>query len=454
MLAEERAPPLTDEEFRARFGGLGRSEVDEQIQQEQQAGGVSPALHRANQILSDLIGTKVRAGSVDGIERIMGKIAKEHGRLVGLKAWKSVIQRQRNRIVYAYPDDDLGLHGSLSIDFGYGPYRIVVKEARLMSRAEHLIRDNMNKEFVRLQRQYGRSFNDKYENLRDYVAEIRANLRDHSQHDAEVLDNTPPVPFVDFSRSRSQSPGGPGDDPSSSSSAVTPSATPSVSSARGPALGRGRGIAFGRGRGVPQHIQNTAVQALHGQYHYQPMLPFERTYAHAGIMNNHGNERAHMGRAHLIRPSMHAGPHHFMHEIQADANMGMRSLESNARRGPFSNMEGSYRTMARSAKVVYKVRNKVIQITVQRGVHRTELDVLIGKLGAHRMSTSDTEIYIIANRKKTKLGLLSRISLGDLRRTIQKNLVKFRTVGIALHDRKPGALHRQHRPNYEYTARY
>ena len=184
------------------------------------------------------------------------------------------------------------------------------------------------------------------------------------------------------------------------------------------------------------------------------MLPFERTYAHAGIMNNHGNERAHMGRAHLIRPSMHAGPHHFMHEIQADANMGMRSLESNARRGPFSNMEGSYRTMARSAKVVYKVRNKVIQITVQRGVHRTELDVLIGKLGAHRMSTSDTEIYIIANRKKTKLGLLARISLGDLRRTIQKNLVKFRTVGIALHDRKPGALHRQHRPNYEYTARY
>jgi len=48
----------------------------------------------------------------------------------------------------------------------------------------------MNNEFARLQRQYGRSFSDKYEHLRDYVAEIRANLRDHSQHDAEVLDNT------------------------------------------------------------------------------------------------------------------------------------------------------------------------------------------------------------------------------------------------------------------------
>ena len=171
-------------------------------------------------------------------------------------------------------------------------------------------------------------------------------------------------------------------------------------------------------------------------------------------MNNRGMEHARMGRAHLIRPSMHAGPHHFMHEIQADSNMGMRSLESDARRGPFSNMEGSFKTMARSAKVLYRVRNKVIQITVHRGVHRTELNVLIGKLGAHRMSTSDTEIYLIVNRRKTKLGLLSRLSLDDIRKTIQQNLTKFRTVGIALHDRKPGALHRKHRPSYEYATRY
>jgi hypothetical protein len=193
---------------------------------------------------------------------------------------------------------------------------------------------------------------------------------------------------------------------------------------------------------------------MDGHHYYQPSLPFEHHRAHFGILNNRGNERARMGRAHLIRPSMHAGPHHFMHEIQADANMGKRSLESDARRGPFSNMEGSYRTMARSAKVVYKVRNKIVQITIQRGVHRKELDVLIGKLGAHRMSTSDTEIYIIANRRKTRMGLLSSISLVDLRKTIQQNLTKFRTVGIALHDRKPGALHRKHRPSYEYTQRY
>jgi hypothetical protein len=168
-------------------------------------------------------------------------------------------------------------------------------------------------------------------------------------------------------------------------------------------------------------------------------------------MNNRGNERARMGRAHLIRPNMHAGRHHFMHEIQADANMGKRTMESSARRGPFSNMEGSFKTMARSAKVLYRVRNKVVQITIRRGVHRMELNVLIGKLGAHRMSTSDTEIYIIANQRKTKLGLLSRISLEDLRKTIQHNLTKYRTVGIALHDRKPGALHRKHRPSYEYA---
>ena len=112
-------PPLTDWQFRNRYGGRARSEVDEQIQQEQQAGGVPTVpVHQANRLLSDLIGTKVRAGSLDGIERIMGKLAKEQGRLVGLKAWKSVIQRQRNRMVYADPSDDLGLLGNQSIDFG------------------------------------------------------------------------------------------------------------------------------------------------------------------------------------------------------------------------------------------------------------------------------------------------------------------------------------------------
>ena len=61
-----------------------------------------------------------------------------------------------------------------------------------------------------------------------------------------------------------------------------------------------------------------------------------------------------------------------------------------SRKGPFRGTSGHIKTMARSTHIVYRVRGGVIQITIYRGVLKTELDVLIGKLGAHRISTKTT----------------------------------------------------------------
>ena len=132
--------------------------------------------------------------------------------------------------------------------------------------------------------------------------------------------------------------------------------------------------------------------------------------------------------------------------------MGRIRVET-SRRGPFRGTSGHIKTMARSTHVVYRVRGGVIQITIYRDVLKTELDVLVGKLGAHRISTDKTVCTLVVGGRKRKLGNLQTLDLSALRGAILKSLSKSKTVGISLHDiGKKGSLHRMHRPEREYAS--
>ena len=163
-----------------------------------------------------------------------------------------------------------------------------------------------------------------------------------------------------------------------------------------------------------------------------------------------GDQNVPYGRVHLVQMANIAGRAHFMNELVQDANMGRIRVET-SRKGPFRGTSGHIKTMARSTHVVYRVRGGVIQITIYRGVIKTELDVLIGKLGAHRISTPKTICTLVVRGKKRKLGDLQTLDLSALRGVILESLSKSKSVGISLHDlKKDGSLHRLHRPEREY----
>ena len=109
-----------------------------------------------------------------------------------------------------------------------------------------------------------------------------------------------------------------------------------------------------------------------------------------------------------------------MQEMTEDSNMGRRKVEAESRHGPFRDARGNYMTKARSANVRYQVRNRAIHITIQRGVHMGELDVLIGKLAAHRMSVNHSRITLIVSGRKMRLGKLDQTDLEGLRETVQR----------------------------------
>ena len=110
-------------------------------------------------------------------------------------------------------------------------------------------------------------------------------------------------------------------------------------------------------------------------------------------------------------------------------------------------------TKARSANVRYQVRNRAIHITVHRGAHPRELDVLIGKLAAHRMTVNNSRLTLVVNRRKRRLGKLDNTDLAGLRETIQRALTKNTSIGIMIHDEKPnGALHKKHLPDRKYLT--
>ena len=152
-----------------------------------------------------------------------------------------------------------------------------------------------------------------------------------------------------------------------------------------------------------------------------------------------------IGRVHLVKLGPLVGDEesrHFLAEMDADSNMGARRMVEAGRRGPFKNSSGSSRVMDRSAHVLYRRRGYSIEITVMRGITSYEMDQLIGKLGAHRLSTASSHLFLIDGKKK-KLGQLDRISLEKLRQMIHKALDKRRQVGLVITDPKHrGILHK------------
>ena len=193
-------------------------------------------------------------------------------------------------------------------------------------------------------------------------------------------------------------------------------------------------------RQVPEHVRRGYRNVVHSQI----MRPT------GGFMGAERGLPIH-GRVHLVRMSNVAGDDHFMHELVEDANLGRRRVQT-SRKGPFRGTSGHIKAMARSTHVVYRVRGRVIQITVYRGVLKRELDVLVGKLGAHRISTKKTICMLVVKGRKRKLGDLQTLDLSALRGAIVRSLSTSKSVGISLHDiGKEGSLHRQHRPEREYV---
>jgi hypothetical protein len=173
-----------------------------------------------------------------------------------------------------------------------------------------------------------------------------------------------------------------------------------------------------------------------------------------GYTHDVGSNVAPMGRVHLVSMASIASKQHFIRELTEDANMGRRKVEAESRFGPFRDQRGNYMTKARSANVRYQVRNRAIHISVSRGVHTRELDVLIGKLAAHRMSVNNSHIVLLVGGRRMRLGKLDNTDLEGLRETLQRALTKNTSIGILIHDEKPnGALHRNHRPDRDYLQR-
>ena len=151
-----------------------------------------------------------------------------------------------------------------------------------------------------------------------------------------------------------------------------------------------------------------------------------------------------IGRVHLVTLGPLVGDEesrHFLAEMDADSNMGAKRMLDAGRRGPFKGSSGN-RIMDRSAHVTYRRRGHSIEITVLRGVTSYELDTLIGKLGAHRISTTRSTLFFSDGRKK-KMGLLDQIDLEKLREKIENALDKRRQIGIEISDQSHrGIMHK------------
>ena len=152
-----------------------------------------------------------------------------------------------------------------------------------------------------------------------------------------------------------------------------------------------------------------------------------------------------IGRVHLVTLGPLVGDEesrHFLAEMDADSNMGAKRMLDAGRRGPFRTASGASRVMDRSAHVLYRRRGHSLEITVLRGVTAYELDTLIGKISAHRMSTTESTLIFIDGRRK-KLGSLDRVDMVKLRDKIEKALDKRRQIGLEISDRaQRGIMHK------------
>ena len=166
-----------------------------------------------------------------------------------------------------------------------------------------------------------------------------------------------------------------------------------------------------------------------------------RTYTH--LIKG---DLAPIGRVHLVSIGPLVGDdesRHFLSQMDADSNMGAKAMVDAGRRGPFRASTGRSLIMDRSAHVSYRKRGMSLEITILRGVTSYEMDTLIGKIAAHRVTVSNVHLFF-HNGSRKKLGTLDRIDLEKLRQKIYDALDKKRTVGLTLVDtqRKAGILHK------------
>ena len=134
---------------------------------------------------------------------------------------------------------------------------------------------------------------------------------------------------------------------------------------------------------------------------------------------------------------------HFLRQMDADANMGAKALGHASRKGPFRNAIGRSTVVSRTAHIVFRLRGKAVEITIRRGVTSQEMESLISKLTAHRLSTHRTLVFFV-ERKSRKLGRLDQIDLEKLKRKVFEGLTKHREVGIRLMDTsRRGATHHE-----------
>ena len=153
-----------------------------------------------------------------------------------------------------------------------------------------------------------------------------------------------------------------------------------------------------------------------------------------------------VGRVHLVKMGNAVGDqrdNHILTQMDADANMGAKNLLQRSRRGPFKRSSGRSRIMAKTAHVSYRRRNGALEITVRRGINEQEMDTLLAKLGAHRLSTRNSYLYIIKGGSKKKIAALAQVKLENLRLKIIDCLAKYSTIGLLVQDTyEKGALHK------------
>ena len=148
-----------------------------------------------------------------------------------------------------------------------------------------------------------------------------------------------------------------------------------------------------------------------------------------------------MGRVHLVGMGNYADPNqHFLSQMDADANMGAK--KGLRRLGPFKDQRGDSYVMDRSRHTSVRRRGNGLEITVHRGVRGTEIEKLIGRLAAHRLTVPTTYVYLVEGAKRRKLGRLSEIDLEKLKAKIYALLTKRPNLGIHLIDEADtGGMH-------------
>jgi hypothetical protein len=127
---------------------------------------------------------------------------------------------------------------------------------------------------------------------------------------------------------------------------------------------------------------------------------------------------------------------HFLQEA-ADSNMNSlytQPLHSVTRGKLAVQQQQRSRIMARSSHVMYRRLGHSLEITILQGVSSYELSLLVGKLGAHRVSTVDSLVSFTAPKRQS-LGSLDRLDLEKLRDTLLSMLEDHRRIRILITDK-------------------